>query len=156
MKPTLYMLVGVPAAGKSTWVEKFLAFNPNVVYVSSDHYVEKFAEKMGKTYSEVFAEVAPRATRLMMRAVEKASREGKDVVWDQTNTSAKARARKLRVLDHYRAIAVVFPTPPKDVLDSRLANRPGKVIPGHVMRRMISSFEYPAKEEGFDEIWDIN
>ena len=154
MRPTLYMLIGVPASGKSTWVNNFLS--GTVVYVSSDYFVEKFAQKMGKTYSEVFDQVAPRATRLMMRRVEKASHEGKDIVWDQTNTSAKARRRKLRVLDHYNAVAVVFATPPKDVLDARLANRPGKTIPDFVMKRMINSFEYPTRDEGFSDIWDIN
>lgn len=153
MKPTLYMLIGVPAAGKSTWVESVMG--NDAVYVSSDYFVDKFAEKMGKTYSEVFADVAPRATRLMLRRLERADRNGQDIVWDQTNTSVKARGRKLRMLPHYNKIAVVFPTPDKDVLDARLANRPGKTIPAHVMKTMIDSFAYPTKDEGFDEIWHI-
>lgn len=153
MNPTLYMLIGVPCSGKSTWVENNAG--PDDVYVSSDYFVEKFARRMGKTYSEVFAEVAPRAMRLMLRRVESADRNGRNIVWDQTNTSVKARNRKLRILPHYTAIAVVFPTPDKDVLDARLASRPGKTIPAHVMKTMISSFAYPTKDEGFNEIWNI-
>jgi len=154
MQPTLYMLVGVPGSGKSTWVTE--ALDDSVSYISSDYYVEKLAKKMGKTYNDVFADVISYATKLMMQDVESAKQENKDIVWDQTNVSAKARARKLRALGSYRAVAVVFKTPPEDVLDARIAARPGKIIPKHVMQSMISSLQYPSKEEGFDEIWDID
>src|SRR6056297_370771 len=99
--PTVYMLIGVPGSGKSTFVE---AQDHNFVYVSSDYFVEKFAQKMGKSYDEVFKEVAPRAMRLMNRRVQVARRNKHDVIWDQTNVSAKSRAKKLAMLPEYRKV----------------------------------------------------
>ena len=41
----------------------------------------------------------------------------------------------------------------KEELAKRLASRPGKNIPDHVMRNMIDGFEMPTEDEGFTEIW---
>jgi len=149
LQPNLYMLIGVPGSGKSTFVE---AQDHNFVYVSSDYFVEKFAQKMGKSYDEVFKEVAPRAMRLMNRRVQVARRNKHDVIWDQTNVRAKSRAKKLAMLPEYRKVAMYFETPPADILTERLANRPGKKIPDFVMRTMKESLELPTLDEGFDQI----
>jgi gluconate kinase len=108
---------------------------------------------MGKTYSEVFDDVMPRAVRLMMQAVRRAQGQGKNVIWDQTSTTVPSRARKFRALPEYEHIAVVFTTPSRDELDVRLAGRPGKHIPKRVIDSMIDHFEMPSEEEGFTEIW---
>ena len=150
--PKLYVLVGVPGSGKSTWVAN-QDWASSCAYISTDGYVEKFARRMGKTYSEVFDEVMPRAIRLMMRAVRIAERNGKDVIWDQTSTNLAARRRKFSALPKYYKIAVVFATPDAAELKRRLASRPGKIIPGHVMKSMIAGFVMPTEDEGFDEVW---
>jgi len=145
------MLIGVPGSGKSTFVAKQKR-DFNFVYVSSDYFVEKFAQKMGKTYDEVFKEVAPRAMRLMNRRIQTARRNKRNIVWDQTNVSAKSRAKKLTQLPEYRKVAIYFATPPEDVLAERLASRTGKAIPDFVMKSMKDNMEYPTRDEGFDEI----
>jgi predicted kinase len=151
-KAKLYVLVGVPGSGKSTWVSNQL-WAKDCAYVSTDGYVDRFAARMKKTYSEVFQDVMPRAIRLMMRAVRKAQREGKDVIWDQTSTTVASRARKFSALPEYYTIAVVFKTPTSRELRKRLASRPGKHIPWKVVSGMINGFVMPSEEEGFDEIW---
>jgi predicted kinase len=150
--PKCYQLVGVPGSGKSTWVTN-QKWAKDCAYVSTDRYVEKFARRMGKTYNEVFDLVMPRAVDLMTRAVVKARREDKDIIWDQTSTSVKSRKRKFNMLRDYEHIAVVFKTPEPDELSRRLASRPGKSIPDHVMRSMISGFQNPTEDEGFKEVW---
>lgn len=154
MKPTLYMLIGVPAAGKSTWATEHAT--PGTVYISSDYFVDKFARRLGKTYNQVFNDVVSRSVQLMNRRASRAKQQGKNIIWDQTNTTVRTRARKLRMLAEYSAVAVVFATPPKDVLDSRLAARIGKSIPAHIMHRMINEFTYPQESEGFAEIIQVN
>lgn len=148
----LYVLVGVPASGKSTWVAN-QTWAKDCVYVSTDHYVDKFARRLGKTYNEVFDTVMPRAVNLMTRAVIRARAADKDIIWDQTSTSVKSRKNKFRMLPDYYAIAVVFKTPEKEELARRLASRPGKNIPDNVMRSMIDNLTMPTEEEGFKEIW---
>lgn len=150
--PRCYQLVGVPGSGKSTWVANQIWVRDCAV-VSTDAYVERFAQRMGKTYSEVFDLVMPRAVRLMMRAVRRARSAGQDVIWDQTSTTRASRSRKFKALRDYEHIAIVFATPPADELTKRLAGRPGKNIPWNVMTRMIVNFDTPDEDEGFAEIW---
>jgi predicted kinase len=147
-----YQMIGVPGSGKSTWISN-QDWTQNCAYISTDHYVEKFARRMGKTYNEVFDLVMPRAVNLMTRAVVRAREADKDIIWDQTSVSVKSRMRKFRMLRDYEHIAVVFRTPEKAELDKRLASRPGKSIPDHVINSMIENFEMPSEEEGFKEIW---
>jgi gluconate kinase len=89
----------------------------------------------------------------MCKVVVHAREHGHDIIWDQTSTSVKSRARKFRMLPDYEHIAVVFKTPDEEELSRRLSSRPGKNIPAHVMRSMIDHFEMPDEEEGFKEIW---
>jgi predicted kinase len=150
----VYVLVGVPGSGKSTWLAS-QNWALGLTIVSTDAFVEDHAKKQGKTYSEVFDEYMPTAVDLMSKVVAHAREHGHDIIWDQTSTTVKSRARKFRMLRDYEHIAVVFKTPERDELDARLANRPGKNIPKSVVDSMINGFEMPTEEEGFKEIWYV-
>jgi len=153
--PKCYQLIGVPAAGKSTWYKNqdWLGEDKKEhKYVSTDQHVEGYAQDQGKTYSEVFAEYMPTAIEQMMVNVNLAAAFQIDIVWDQTSTTVKSRARKFNMLPNYEHIAVVFRTPNLDVLKERLASRPGKDVPWEVVQGMIDNWEEPT-EEGFKEIW---
>lgn len=149
----LYVLVGVPGSGKSTWIAN-QEWAKDIPVVSTDRFVEEYAAKMGKTYSEVFDEYIPTAVRLMANQVLICKANKLDIIWDQTSTTVGSRKKKFNMLPDYHAIAVVFKTPEKEELDKRLAGRPGKTIPDHVMRSMINGFVMPTEEEGFKEIWN--
>lgn len=149
---TLYVLVGVPGSGKSTWV-KNQRWAKDCAIVSTDAHVEAYAKSVGKTYSEVFEDYMPTAVELMTEDVIRAREEGKDIIWDQTSTTVKTRAKKLRMLPDYFKIAVVFKIPDPVTLKARLDARPGKNIPWDVMERMIGGWQEPTLDEGFDEIW---
>ena len=151
--PKLYVLVGVPGSGKSTWVANQRWDMANTAFVSTDDHVEAYAKSVGKTYNEVFKDYMPTAVDLMTEDVIAARKAGKDIVWDQTSTTVSSRKRKFRMLPNYEAIAVVFPTPEIKELSRRLDSRPGKNIPYYVMERMIEGFVDPTEEEGFTEIW---
>lgn len=150
--PKLYVLVGVPGSGKSTWVANQSWDLGKTAFVSTDSHVEAYARSVGKTYSEVFDEYMPTAIKLMAEQVVEARELGKDIVWDQTSTTVKSRARKFRMLPDYEAVAVVFPTPAREELDRRLKSRPGKNIPQRVIHQMIEYFEKPDLTEGFKEV----
>ena len=149
--PKCYQLVGVPGAGKSTWI-KSQDWAKDCAIVSTDMWVEMEAERVGKTYSEIFDEYMPHAVKLMANHVELARDKGMDIIWDQTSTTEGARRRKFNMLRDYEHIAVVFNTPEMDELKRRLASRPGKNIPSHVMVQMIKNFSMPTTDEGFTEI----
>ena len=156
--PKAYILIGVPGSGKSTWIAKAPVDWNNTVVASTDNYVEQEAKRQGKTYSEVFEEYMPTAVKQMMVNVNMAAAFQMDIVWDQTSTTVKSRARKFNALPaslNYEHIAVVFRTPERSELDVRLAGRPGKHIPKIVIDDMIDNWEEPTLEEGFKEIWRI-
>jgi predicted kinase len=150
--PTVYVLVGVPGSGKSTWI-KNQDWTQNCAIVSTDAFVEQEAQRQGKTYNEVFNDYMPTAVELMADQVVAAREAGQDIIWDQTSTTVASRRKKFNMLPNYHAVAVVFYTPSHTELERRLASRPGKNIPWNVMQGMISSLKLPTEEEGFDEIW---
>lgn len=150
---TAYILVGVPGSGKSWYAANVLAKqHPNAVYISTDQYVDAYALGLGKTYSEVFDEVMPRAVQHMVDAVVLATTRKQDIIWDQTSTTINSRRKKFNMLRKYNMIALVFETPPLAELAHRLTTRPGKIVPPNVIESMIQNFEPPTKSEGFLEI----
>lgn len=148
-RPTCYMLIGVPGSGKTTWVLKNY---PDLAYASTDKYIDQFAAEAGKTYNEVFEASIKIATSRMIDDVADFITDMDDFVWDQTNISKKSRAGKITRLrqDYYQVVGIVFETPKN--LKERLATRPGKNIPPHVMESMIENFEMPTIAEGFSKI----
>ena len=150
----MYVLVGVPGSGKSTWIKK-QNWMLGLPVVSTDTFVEQYAHNQGKTYSEVFEEYMPIAVKLMANQVLICQANKLDLIWDQTSTTIATRAKKIRMLPEYYKIAVVFKTPETAELQRRLASRPGKNIPWDVVSKMAQQLEAepPTLEEGFDEIW---
>jgi len=153
--PKCYQLIGVPGAGKSTWISQ-QDWAVGMPVISTDNFVEEYAKKQGKTYNEVFKDYMPIAVKLMANQALVCQANNLDVIWDQTSVSVVSRRKKFNTLPKYEHIAVVFKTPDADELARRLASRPGKSIPDHVIRSMIDNFEMPTEEEGFKEIWIVS
>ena len=150
--PKCYQLVGVPGSGKTTWINN-QDWAMTCAYISTDKFVDLYAQEVGKTYSEAFTEFMPWAVDLMAQEVVVARESGRDVIWDQTSTTLASRARKFGMLPDYEHIAVVFATPEHKELEQRLKSRPGKEIPEHVIASMIAGWDEPTEEEGFTQIW---
>jgi predicted kinase len=146
----LYVLVGVPGSGKSTWI-KNQPWALGLTVVSTDSFVEAYAHAQGKTYTEVFKDYMPTAVDLMTQQVIRARELGHSIIWDQTSTTVATRAKKIRMLPDYYKIAVVFETPSAE-LHAKMLDRPGKEIPDEIVQDMINKFEMPTTAEGFDQI----
>ena len=154
MQPTLYMLIGLPGSGKSTWTNKlFETESLDAIVLSTDHYVQAWADDEGSTYDEVFDKAIRSATSQLGVWVRHCKKFNISAVWDQTNLTAKSRAKKLQQLPNHRKVAVVFQAD-TETLQQRRANRPGKTIPQHVLNYM--KLEMPSLDEGFDEIILVN
>ena len=146
------MLIGVPGSGKSTWIKNHA--DASAMVLSTDDKIEAAARAQGKTYSEVFKDEIKAANVGMQNDLIRALRDGRDIIWDQTNITRKSRRDKIKQIPHsYEKIAVFFPTPLD--LKQRLASRPGKEIPEPVVLSMINQLEPPSKEEGFDKIISV-
>jgi len=150
--PKCYQLVGVPASGKTTWVNN-QDWTMTCAYINTDKFVDAYAQEVGKTYSQVFAEFMPRAVELMAQEVGVAREMQRDIIWDQTSTTVASRARRFGMLPDYEHVAIVFETPDRIELQRRLTSRPGKEIPDSIIEGMLASFEMPTEQEGFTQIW---
>jgi predicted kinase len=153
---TLYVMVGVPGSGKSTWIQRQDLDSATVL--STDDYIESRARALGKTYTEMFESEIKAAEQHLRLELTQAIGLYKTIYWDQTNISVKSRAKKLAsVPGRYKKIAVYFPTP-LEVVKQRLVDRAqatGKQIPAYVVHRMTQQLTPPTLSEGFDEIWSI-
>jgi predicted kinase len=150
--PNCYILVGLPACGKSTWITN-QTLEESFTVVSTDQHVETYAALQGKTYDEVWAEAMPNAVKFMANDAVLAVSLKQNIIWDQTSLTVKSRRKKLSMLTKdYCKIAVVFPIPDPEEHKRRLLSRPGKTIPAYLLQKMVKWFTMPTLEEGFDKI----
>lgn len=161
-----YMLIGLPATGKSSFIKNYISVNAGMfghknkdyVILSTDDYIEERAKYLGKTYNEVFKSSIKDAEKAMYVNLEEALfYKTPYIIWDQTNLTVATRAKKLALIpDDYFKTAVYFSL---DNLSNReynhrLNSREGKTIPSNVIHSMESSVQPPTFEEGFDSIID--
>lgn len=158
MKPVAYILVGLPASGKSTIAEKMLNENSDLFYYSTDAEIQRLSELNGFSYDQGFETFFSTALRTMNENLNNAIQAKQSVLWDQTNLNPKKRRDILNRFkpNGYLVECLCF-LPPEEVDDiaewnHRLNSRPGKTIPDYIMKNMIESYTVPSTDEGFDLI----
>jgi predicted kinase len=148
--PKCNILVGLPASGKSTFLEKVQARN----VASSDNIIDQIAKERGSTYNEVFADAMSIADAQFWKQIKAYCEAGEDFDVDRTNMSVKSRKRIIDILKPYGYTidAIVFEKPDDAEWNRRLNSRIGKTIPKHVLNVMEQNFVMPTEAEGFSEI----
>ena len=149
MKPTMTMMVGLPASGKSTYAKK-LANDADAIILSSDAIRwELFGDETNQEHNQqVFQELHKR--------VKKWLQSGRSVVYDATNINSKRRRaflNELKKIDCAKE-CVVMATPYGRCLYNN--NRRGRIVPAHVIKNMYLKWQTPAAFEGWDFIKCIN
>jgi predicted kinase len=147
---TLFVLIGLPGSGKSTWA-RMNAARLKAVVVSSDELRAEFANR-GRNPLQgdaIFAEVERRARAELQ--------SNHTVILDATHFLRKYRAYAIRLAREVGAyrIAVWFDVP-LDVCLQRNTQRThqtfgDETVPDQVVRRMHAQFQPPDRYE-FDEI----
>lgn len=151
--PTLYILIGVPGSGKSTYAEElYQKSERGIALVSSDQIRKSLYgnESCQDNPKKVFS-IAHQAT------IDQLTR-GYDVIFDATNIYAKDRMDLIRkvcfeVKKEVRFIAIYFDTPIETCI-ARQDLRERKV-PTKVIEKMNRQMEKPVFYEGFDIIRTI-
>jgi predicted ABC-type ATPase len=162
-EPICTVMVGLPGLGKSTIVNGMYKDADTFVY-STDAILERIAEQLGKTYNDVFEKHIKSAQVEADIALAQAIKEQKDIIWDQTNLGEGKRKKIINRMKQagYQVRCNCIMRPDNDYDGDkeewvyRLANRPGKTIPQHILTNMIESFTVPSVEEGFDMITFYN
>lgn len=92
MTPILFLFCGIPGSGKTT-LRKELMKRVVAAVVSTDDYLEKWAQESGLSYSECFTLRYPEASEQAENDVDQAVDHRMNLIWDQTNLSPKKRKR---------------------------------------------------------------
>lgn len=145
--PRFLMLIGLPGSGKSTYAANVAASDRNWIHLSSDRIAENnFAARDSANLQSVFSEMYQQ-TVLALEA-------GNNVLYDATNLASQKRKSFLnRIQSHHAETqAVVFLTP-YTTLKERNHKRSGRDrVPDQVMDRYIKGFQFPKRDENFDEV----
>jgi predicted kinase len=163
-QPICYVMVGLPGLGKSTLVDfhrkVYDVIDMDPFIYSTDAEIESRSAFNGWTYDQGFAEFVEPATKYMNEKLEIAIRCRQDIIWDQTNLTVGKRRKIInRMKQAGYQVRCECIVPPKSDYDGdkedwaqRLANRPGKTIPPHIISNMYESYVEPTFSEGFDMV----
>lgn len=145
--PDLYVLVGLPGSGKSTFADEYAArMTKQPVVHSSDKLREEIFNNVDcqNKNQELFTELHRRIKNDLIN--------GNDVIYDATNIKKNLRVAFLKELKNISCYkkCVVFMTTYETCLENN-ANRDRKV-PEEVIKRMYMNWTPPNYSEGFDRI----
>ena len=147
----LYLMCGVPGAGKSTFLKKIV--DENSVIVSRDE-IRFSIVKPDEDYFSHEDEVLD----IFWKHINEALAAGKDVFVDQTSLTIKARKLLLRHVKGYTYANIIWINEDENTCLERNEMRKGTraYVPRSVIRRMYRQFIEPSLSEGFDYIFCYN
>lgn len=148
----LYLAVGIPGIGKSTWLKAHT--KPKVLYVSRDDI--RFS--LLKPGEEYFAH-EKEAFRIFTDKIRKGLLAGKDVFADATHINHFSRNKLKRNISPnlYEHIYAFYFKGDLITAYKRNSNRWGtkRYVEENKIQDIYNSFEEPTIEEGFDQIFII-
>ena len=153
--PTVYLTIGPPAAGKTTYVSWHLispgkvgasyVLSPDgLLFVGSEYRWSK--ARVGRAWQSV------KADYLRFLAA------GRDIVVDATFAERRDRRPYIKPARAAgcRIIAVYFDVPAEVCIERDKARlEHGKSVGEEIVRRYVEVLQAPDHDEGFDEVWVI-
>ena len=149
---SLYLLCGIPASGKSTWVKQHA--KPNTIVISRDEIRLSMLGEDDDYFShekDVRKEVYRQANAALMA--------GKNVIIDQTSVSKASRALILSYIYAADSFGVIYFDVPFEVCVERNNQRDKEsrsFVPKIAMTRFYKQFEKPTIKEGFSTIVKVD
>lgn len=149
----VWITVGAPGSGKSTWAKVLVEGDPTIVRVCPDDNRRTIG---GDSNNQA---VSPQAFAMAKAQVRSALLNGKCVVFDATNMYRKARRDFINIGRSYGAkiVAVVFECTKETLLtrNQKRGSVGGRVVPGDVIDKMLNRYQQPDTTE-FDEVMFVS
>lgn len=153
--PNFFLAVGLPYSGKSTYSRQLNS--QNFIFLSTDEIITNISQRYSVTYGQSFKHLYDFAEMILNKTLEQAVQKENHIYWDQTNLSARTRAKRLaRIPDTYRKICLSFEEPNDKLLEYRRNFRHDKIIDDEIYKKLKSQYEPPSLVEGFDQIWHLD
>ena len=146
-QPTLYVMVGVPGSGKTTYVRRNLR---DALRISLDDLRLMFS---GKTFdAQIEPAVAIAGDAILDALVGSAASLKRDIVFDATNVSRSRRARLIELARrHGLSPIAIFINCPLTEAQSRNQQR-AVPVPAPVVKQFGQRLEPPTIDEGFVDV----
>jgi len=143
-RPTLFVPVGIPASGKSTWAD-----HQNDQIICPDTYRRQVYG--GAPVNGLIPDHEKEIWRWAYSQLNLAQKERHSLIFDATNLSQSRRTRLRNLAPRHNHVAVYFETPLELCLE-RNAEREHPV-PEQVVADMHSRLVPPTHAEGWDDVW---
>ena len=144
---TLYITVGLPGSGKSTYAKEFIK-GKDIEYLSSDELRAVYGK------GEDDQTVTPIVFGHIKRKVDEFLKDGKNVLVDATSVNRKERSDYINTAKKYDAkvVALIFKMDRQGLIDrnKKRGEQGGRVVPDFVIDKMLAKYEEPSFAEGID------
>jgi predicted kinase len=147
MNNTLYITVGLPGSGKSTYAKNFIK-DKEIEYLSSDSLRAVYGkdETDQSVTSIVFGHIK--------KKVDEFLKDGKNVLVDATSVNRRERSDYINTAKKYGAkvVAIVFKMDRQGLIDrnKKRGEQGGREVPTFVIDKMLAKYEEPSYIEGID------
>lgn len=176
--PVCFMLIGLPASGKSTIASKIVSEMPQCINYDLDSIMIKRALKENKTYHEIVMDkrLRDRCSAQYNQNINTVLRERQSFIWEQLNTAPGSRVKKaIRVKSATKKnngtvekspyiLVGIYTNIPEDVLVDRLHKRneesrtdpEGKFISKKLLVNLNKEYVHPQPNEPFDLLFECD
>lgn len=149
MKKHLYLMIGVPGSGKSTYAKNILKYGD--IYISRDEIRYSLLTEEDDYFAKE-NEVIKTFIDNIDKSLVNEEYCG-DVYADATHLSPKSRAQVLNQLKNKDKVSAIYLDIPLNLILERNTKRKGRaLVPENVVRRMYNSIILPTKAEGIEKL----
>lgn len=140
----VFVMCGVPASGKSTWIKNN---KPDLPVVSFDESKEILGLKQSDNHGSAY--------QLVVETAKSYLRKKTSFVWDATHLSPLMRNKTLNLLLDYNAkITIVYCEQPEDIIKTRNATR-NTSLTNKRIDEMLFKWELPTPFETHNIIYNV-